>query len=354
MGLAVRSGGKGWRLRPLLAAAVLAGTACFGDHTGSASAGGDPCAGGTSGKVPVAADWNGPVAVIFDGWRGTGCVSALVCTGRPEVFLGDIRPDQGCQLQEFVALAPHRAAEGARWVPTAASVAKTPDAVDVAFWLVVPADGERTAVESTAVANALDAADLYDELATGIALRFTVPDPTGAPSSFHVLVDPKDEIPRSCHQAAEIMAWEKPQRIYEAGKVNVYYVPVYSGGHDAIDCWQTGHPEMVFVSTAFGASSAKLSHELGHALGLVKPWADWGHVNEVSGFPSKTRNLMYMGVAYVNAITLGQIYRLNFDSTSWFHRGKPDPDRLYHNCQDDPLLRYPCPRLDLSTWAKWP
>lgn len=342
----------------VLVALLCAGCVCHDDEDDGGSrsiVASHNCATSGGGQVPVSPDFRGPVAVIYDGWQGGSCVNDLVCTGAPGVFLGEVQQSGDCPSREFVALAPRQGAESGSWLPTHPLFqGKQPASVGLSFWLVAAAE-RMVEVESTAVANALDAMEIYNRFGTGLTLQFQVPRSQSDRGDFHGVSGEEDQekIGTTCYGSdAIVKADGRP--VYDAGRINVYYVPLYFSGHDGLDCWRQGHPEIVFISYDFGGSAAKLAHELGHGLGLVRPQGAWGHVNDLAGFPGKQSNLMYGGVADVGGVTLGQIYRLNFDATAWMHRTGETEGRLYQTCQDDAFLNAPCPPLALSTPGSWP
>lgn len=318
----------------------------------------NPCTGATTHRVTVPSGWRGSVAVIFDGWKDGSCRDDVVCTGRPDIYLGDIDRSKSneCPSQEFVALAPSHPAESGPWPPEVPLFQRQPETVDVAFWLVASEGRQMVEVESTAVANALDAVLLYNNFATGVNLRFQPPSGTGSHGSFHHVVPGSAEARRigaSCYRADE-MASATDVRVYESNALNVYYISLYGSAQAGIDCWEHGHREIMYISYKLGGSLAKLPHEIGHALGLVRPRRWWGHTDGVPGFPGGETNLMNSGVTDVGGITLGQVYRLNFDSAAWFNRLGQVSGRLFRTCQEDPTLAAPCPKLALSTPGRWP
>lgn len=313
------------------------------------------CGSSGGGHVPVPTDFRSPVAVIYDGWQGGSCANDLVCTGAPDVFLGDVQLSGDCPSREFVALAPRQGAESGSWLPThPLFLGKQPTGIGLSFWLVATPE-RMVEVESTAVANALDAMGIYNRFGTGLTLQFRTPGSQSDRGDFHRVSGEAEQkkIGTTCYGSDAIVK-EDGRRVYDAGRINMYFVPLYFSGHDGLDCWRQGHRDIIFISYDFGGSAAKLAHELGHALGLMRPQDAWGHVNDLAGFPGKYSNLMYGGVQDVGGITLGQIYRLNFDSTAWMHRAGKAEGRMYRTCQDDAFLSAPCPPLALSTPGRWP
>lgn len=92
-------------------------------------------------------------------------------------------------------------------------------------------------------------------------------------------------------------------------------------------------------------SSTTLTHELGHALGLIEPV--WGHTRNLPGF--SYTNMMWSGesderTGARSTFSLGQAFRINVDDHSWlFQKGLPTwPPR---DCSDDLTVSLPCPAL---------
>jgi hypothetical protein len=108
----------------------------------------------------------------------------------------------------------------------------------------------------------------------------------------------------------------------------------------------------VFLSQSnFSVSTP--GHEIAHVLGHWYPYLDFGvgHVDALVGF-EKT-NLMWAGVTLGDAelrdhLTLGQIYRMNFDEGSWLNARVVEPD--YHWVRDCQPTSGPgrCPALVLD------
>jgi hypothetical protein len=109
--------------------------------------------------------------------------------------------------------------------------------------------------------------------------------------------------------------------LYQRGVINVYFsADAYAAtyGHD---CVEVGAQDVVFVYR--DAKLATLAHEVGHALGLWTP--KWGHPSAFTTSPPPTPpwpagNLMMSNVDAVTDISLGQLYRMNFDARSLLSR----------------------------------
>jgi hypothetical protein len=139
--------------------------------------------------------------------------------------------------------------------------------------------------------------------------------------------------------------------VYVAGAVNVFYVTritepntdagITRGETDTgamgYNCGEFGAPEIIFIDYN-GAYQATLLHELGHTLGFWEP--NGGHLALDGNF------MVDGGQVAGGEITLGQVFRMHFDSRSWLNRRDNLLNRpVVITCQVSLVLDRPCPRL---------
>lgn len=200
--------------------------------------------------------------------------------------------------------------------------------VPLAIW-VAPGLGSVTMTQDIRDIHLKQAREIFHPAAAGIALTGdeatggepTVVDiPTDSPGASLFIAGAA-----GCEVAAQIMA---QPTIYQADKINVYYVATITGRGTASSgyyCYIEGARPILFIRT-FPNFSHTLAHELGHALGLLEP--NWGHTHgNLPGFLTQPggapRNFMAYGatgdVARPIYATLGQAFRMNLSPLSWIN-----------------------------------
>lgn len=164
-----------------------------------------------------------------------------------------------------------------------------------------------------------------------------------------------------CDAATSIMA--EPS-IYQADKLNVYYVRAITGRGTASTgyyCYIEGARSILFVAVPSGLPHT-LAHELGHALGLLEP--NWGHTHDyLAGFltlPPATgttigapRNFMAYGASGDAGrpiyATLGQTFRMNLSPLSWVNLPGTAGTSLRQRAGATPTgVSCPCPAADAT------
>ena len=110
-----------------------------------------------------------------------------------------------------------------------------------------------------------------------------------------------------CPDTPNIIASTK----YRVNHINVYVV----GSLSALgrNCRENGAANVVFMDD--NADFVTLVHEIGHALGLMRPF--WGHAQSQPGMHAN--NFMWKGTGTPIHATLGQIARMHADQQSWLN-----------------------------------
>jgi len=321
-----------------------------------------------------------PVALL-DGWRGDGCVKNHVSLGTPSAIpLGDVHWDRPCEPEwELVVFArgfaptvvlPHSGSETRAQVASAGVSLRALDTVLVALWVVSSQDDSESAVDE-AIGDADEANRVYSEFGAGLYLDYG-----GADSVRAHWIDSTSEYADSvgawCSNdtiirrhpvvtsvSAQVAATGRG--LFDPRGLNVYNLSHVAYGLRGVNCRCLStnavpcdnEPRISFVARS-GDIYGVLPHEIGHALGLVRPDSTWGHSDAIEGFGSYDGNLMYSGVTEVTNITLGQIYRMHFADDSWLNRGgEQRPGALFRSCGEVVLAPSPCPPINLRVPGGW-
>lgn len=272
--------------------------------------------------------------VLFSGQRAGSCRRYEAYIGSPSVALTNLEYAPACPV-ELDVLTPGFGLYGRQFdyanadddafvraaLEAGALAVTLPPliAVPVRAWRVADA---ADAPEARDVADELltTASPILEQLGAGVTLAVTRSDLL--PSQ----VDP------NCAGAGAISG---NTAIYDAGAVNVYFVENYLNmpySSYAINCWKEGHQEIIFVSWGNANTPAVvLAHEMGHALGLIRPEDVGGHTNWNAGFTDV--NLMYTGGGEYLNISIGQSYRMTFDQLSWINRPGGPSSPMSRPCQ---------------------
>lgn len=110
--------------------------------------------------------------------------------------------------------------------------------------------------------------------------------------------------------------------LYQSNRLNVYVVLEIDpgvGSSAGRTCITDDAPNIIFLSTALNTNT--LAHEIGHALGLVRPQS--GHTIALEGFyrdGSESLNVMYpASLGSPQDFSVGQVFRMTYASESWLN-----------------------------------
>jgi hypothetical protein len=122
----------------------------------------------------------------------------------------------------------------------------------------------------------------------------------------------------TCETAGQNIA---PTSFYDAGRINVFFVPTIGGTSRAgFTCTAWGYPNIIFVTHP--AHPYTLVHEIGHALGLIRP--NWGHTGTLTGFTRDPATQLGYNLMAENSegdlyLSIGQVAQMNLSTQSWLN-----------------------------------
>lgn len=248
-----------------------------------------------------------------------------------------------------------------------------PLGLDVNLWVV--ADPTATDVWPTVTSILIETQTLLDSNRVGVELRVPEDNSTwknlaGWTVPTSRLVTTAGNIGYGCDWLSTVTA---DPSLYDSGKLNLYVIDeisvwdaisgqrVVTPGTHEILCPDDGvHPQNVIYFSRLHHMNASLAHVLGHAFSLLKRTTGLSSLNNqvghtgmegtilIDGFTST--NIMWTGLdpktdVPQTTFSLGQVYRMAFDSYSWLNWGTPRKA-----CPPgQPASDDPCPPLAL-TW----
>lgn len=204
--------------------------------------------------------------------------------------------------------------------------------VPLRFWISVPSS--KTAIAESLIRDThlKDLEELFRSRRTGLIAAYTLADGTEAITTVEKAADGnsakesllRNTIGKSCLNARGIAL---KSEIFDPEALNVYYIdgltePVPNGDfRQGWYCYQQGAGNILFVEALDQDKPHMLSHEVGHALGLIEPWD--GHAEVAMGYLADVDNVMEYGLSETKVLTLGQVFRMNFSGYSWLNMPRP-------------------------------
>jgi hypothetical protein len=266
----------------------------------------------------------GPVVVV-SGWHGNECRAddVLQLDGQGKAYVEGFEPERNGCLAEIAAFAPGAGVVAAGWpLSSTGEVSVVNGALHVPFprlrtlkvavWVLT--DDTKTpqwVIDQVAYAN-----DLFSRSGVGIVLDTVV-------RTVPLNLTLEDLYKGGCQKVKAL----QDELLYHPGVVNAYLYRWDDVANRGVSCTAKGEnlayePSALFVYSA--DFNRTLAHELGHALGLQEP--NHGHTEYAEGFecPPHPPNIMWGSlppdlVGAEEDITLGQAYRMNVDSLSWWN-----------------------------------
>jgi hypothetical protein len=287
--------------------------------------------------------------------------------------------DHAVWLTDFIALMPWTSATGDALVPKLGN----PLAVPMNIWVLAPGDSPTVAGKIKEIKNIhLDrAAGVLVDSYAGLVLGDT---PTGP--NVQALTDSISKRVAG-YGCAGVDSIKAHSTLFDEGHLNVFYVADVtspSSGNASIaglTCVEEGASNIIFIN-ANEAGPFILMHEVGHALGLVRPNA--GHTNNMSGFRHTVVAGSNVGLDVMDAsseiagkyFSVGQVLTMHIGGDSWLNlssgpggstlrqRAFPGPPWVIQDgcaCpENQPAEHCPALKLDvarpgtLATWSGSP
>lgn len=298
--------------------------------------------------------------LLFSGMLAGACVAYQPFVGSPTVQLDAVSRSDDCrtEIDVFTSgfgayakyVSPGDAAavawfDGAITSGSVGIVLGQLQPVDVSIWLVA-SGADVVKAETAAAEQLLHAGPILEKMGAGVALM-----------TRSAIVAPSDLDP-ACNNAGVIKGGSK----FDAGRLNVYFTRILDNStwFYAMNCWIQGFPDVIFISYENEYTPiVALAHEVGHALGLVRPAGTFnqvgGHTQFYTGInpsPFHDDNLMWSGAADIDNISIGQMYHMNFDVLSWLNTSGVWARPLVQDCQVT-WDAGACPALSMFV-AGWP
>lgn len=346
-----RATGPAWHRRPQTLALVFAALALWAVPGAPATA--------AAQDVIAFANLNGDAVVVLDGRRSWLCWRDRILRTTGPLKLGaTINSTRKCpsELNVFNAKAGMLLLLAPAWTHHPSNpLTVTLPAVRTASLRVVVVPGQVSQAQGWAQTALNEANTFLEDNRTGLRV---------APGPIMTATDDQARtIGNGCETVGTLLQDGPAKGVYDANSLNVYFVPwIDAAGQNlwmGFNCYDDNEsgvraPNVLFVSLLYDVPSI-LGHELGHALGLrwLNAHTNPGAQDGRDEFP--VTNLMYSYVdaataAAQNRYSVGQAYRMNSDTASWLNRSAQQSAApgVIKDCQPEPTLRVPCPRLSLD------
>ncbi len=288
--------------------------------------------------------------LLYDGPVGHECRKAWLSEGPAAVRLQGVGLNSAC----WSSLAAFARGRGPAAPPTTdlpgilstgswSAGLRPPDTVHVTVWLVGDTrPAARLDAQWDSVRDDVTLANrIFEDAASGVVFAATLGqwqqgmvDSTGTTGQA---------ILQGCLNQEEIAGGHA----FDPAALNLYYVPRISLKTSiGMSCWD--YNRAIVLVDYLRNKALTLAHELGHAVGLVKPYS--GHVGQDDAvFPGSAANVMVVGIDPPADLTVGQAFRIQLSDSGLLNLLAPRPGLLSVRCQDDIGTDTPCPRLGLRS-----
>ena len=191
--------------------------------------------------------------------------------------------------------------------------------VPIHFWMHTTHD--KVALTSNILGYVSQANSLFNDSMAGLKLvaNNSGPDVDPTVTNADAITGGAAAIGSGCANVTKIKA---TPAIYDASRLNVYYVAAIAGADigsaAGYTCTAEGGKNIIFIDDD-NSLPHTLAHEVGHALGLDRP--AWGHTDALTGFyqDAQPLNVMNLGAITPSYFSLGQVIRMNFSDSSWLN-----------------------------------
>jgi hypothetical protein len=281
-------------------------------------------------------DGDDDAVVLFDGRRSSGCVDDEIHRGSDVVQLANVLSDGNCNA-EFTVFSDN---DRATLVDSATPPWKdtTPDlvvtelddmhAMPITVWLVDTNNAVLTNFQTAAQNHINTAVQVFNDTNSGITFQVNTvqvannADVATVQNTLQTVIDTLQ-----CN-TGNITG---NANLFNGGQINVYYAAAQWNGINGFACGDD------FIAMT-PATPETLAHEIGHSLSLEH-------------YAAANTNIMWrFGIAGRNNFTIGQVFRMNLNSTSSMNTLNVRSGAT-RNCPDN-TTNATCPAITLDTANK--